>query len=152
MWKIIANWNNFFRTYAKLRWLGAKPQTDQTVQRGETTKPTSVLRMSYCFDWWLNCQVQPQKLKSRFPLDRFIFFWNRRWMLVWQVPYSSRNGYGHHNDNSVPRRCWCKWGLLIPRRLLAKSIVLCGNRIRKLHHNAPTPRRFRERAWLPLLP
>ena len=35
------------RTYAKLRWLGAKPQTVQIVQvvrRGEATTPTSVLR------------------------------------------------------------------------------------------------------------
>ncbi|MBX9868509.1 MAG: hypothetical protein K2X63_01810 [Burkholderiaceae bacterium] len=44
VFKIIENFLN--RTYAKLRWLGAKPQTVQMVRQGEATTPTSVLRKS----------------------------------------------------------------------------------------------------------
>jgi hypothetical protein len=39
----------YFKAYAKLRWLGAQPQTVQMiqiVQYGEATTPTSVLRKS----------------------------------------------------------------------------------------------------------
>jgi hypothetical protein len=37
----------YFRTYAKLRWLGVEPKTVQMYDEANTTTPASVLRKSY---------------------------------------------------------------------------------------------------------